>query len=629
MKRAISILALALAVAACLPAAAAAHYPASGNFGINGFDVTFSEADGTPAIQAGSHPFAMTATLGANVDGESNPEGWLRDFFLDAPNGFLADPTAYPRCTSVEFLLKEEFDTGGTLNGCQLKTQVGISAASISSVGSWQTSAIFNLVPPPGSLARFGYTVAKLDVIVDVGLRPEPPYNGVASARNVLQLVKVFGSKFQLWGDPAGAVHDESRGRCGLEIVTGLPPGPDAFEFDPTSDESCPVAPNPKPFLTLPTTCAEPLRSSFEAFSWEGESDTGSAPTHDAGGNPIPFSECGSLIFKPSIVTTPTSRAAHSPTGLDLSLNVEDEGLTSLGGRSQSRIRKVVVTLPEGMTANPSVAEGLEVCSEADLARETLQAAPGEGCPQESKLGTVEVESPLVEEPLKGSLFQATPHHNLAGDSLLAFYIVIKSPKLGIIVKQTAKVEPDARTGQLVGITEEIPQLPFSHFRLHFREGGRSPLASPPLCGSYETKAQITPWSGQAPIETSSSFQIVSGPGESPCPPGGTPPFEPGFQAGSQNNSAGAYSPFAMRLTRRDGDQDLTRFDATLPPGVLAKLAGVDKCPDAQIALAKAKTGLAELASPSCPLNSRIGGVIGGAGVGSQLTYVHGSIYLA
>ena len=187
---------------------------------------------------------------------------------------------------------------------------------------------------------------------------------------------------------------------------------------------------------------------------------------------------------------------------------------------------------------------------------------------------------------------------------------MIKNQNLGIIVKQATRVQPDPKTGQLVGIAEEIPQLPFSHFRLHFREGGRSPLVSPPVCGTYAVKAVTTPWSGSAPVQSDSSFQILPGPEEDPnCPEGRTPPFQPGFEAGSQNNAAGAYSPFSMRLTRRDGDQDLTRFDATLPPGVAAKLAGVDKCPDSQISLAKTKTGTAELKSPSCPANSKIGGV--------------------
>jgi hypothetical protein len=88
-----------------------------------------------------------------------------------------------------------------------------------------------------------------------------------------------------------------------------------------------------------------------------------------------------------------------------------------------------------------------------------------------------------------------------------------------------------------------------------------------------------------------------------------------------------------MRLTRRDGDQDLTKFASTLPPGVLASLVGVAKCSDAAIAAARARTGphggAEELAAPSCPANSKIGATFAGAGVGAQLTYVPGSLYLA
>jgi len=84
-----------------------------------------------------------------------------------------------------------------------------------------------------------------------------------------------------------------------------------------------------------------------------------------------------------------------------------------------------------------------------------------------------------------------------------------------------------------------------------------------------------------------------------------------------------------MFLTRRDGDQDLTKFSATLPPGLVAKLAGLAQCPDAALAAARAKSGRAELAAPSCSDSSRIGGVLAGAGVGQSLTYVPGSLYLA
>jgi hypothetical protein len=606
--------------AACLLALTLAG-PAQAAFGINNFKLAFTEADGSPA-PAGSHPFAFTTSLGTDFNNETLiPEGWLKDIFVKAVPGLAADFTAYPRCTTAEFLARNPEGGGEPL--CSLTTQVGIVAVAADAAGSWETHPIYNLSPPPGVLLRLGFRIATESIFIDASLSQSPPYVPLAASRNTPQLKNVFGSKIQLWGNPSDPRHDELRGECGSQGETLEPGDIEGFEFQPTG-KSCPVVPRPKPFLTMPTDCSGPLFSSFEAVSWEGEVDSGSYLFPALAG-------CGTLraFFHPQISARPTSRAAHSPTGLDFSIDVEDEGLTSVGGLAQPDIKKMVTTLPEGVTANPSLAEGLEVCSESDLERETLQAAPGEGCPQASKIGTLEVESPLVEEPIDGDLYVATPHANLADDSLISFYVVFKNPKLGVIVKQPVKVEPDPKTGQLIATADEIPQLPFSHFRLHFREGGRSPLVSPPLCGDYQAKAVMTPRSGGAPFTATSAFRIISGPNESTCPKGGTPPFNPSFEAGSQNNAAGHYSPFSMRLTRRDGDQDLVRFDATLPSGVSAKLAGVSQCSDAQIALAKAKTGIAELRNPSCPADSRIGGVIGGAGVGSQLTYVPGSIYLA
>jgi len=211
--------------------------------------------------------------------------------------------------------------------------------------------------------------------------------------------------------------------------------------------------------------------------------------------------------------------------------------------------------------------------------------------------------------------------------------MTIKEPDLGINVGLAGKVEPiesGPQAGQILTTFDNLPQLPFSHFRFHFREGGRSPLVTPAHCGTFTTRAVLTPWANpSSPLTSTSTFEVGAGVGGGPCPPPGRPPFEPGFSGGTLNNSAAAHSPFVLRLTRRDGDQDLTRLDAQLPPGLLAKLAGVSRCPQAGIEAAKAKSGLAELAAPSCPPNSQIGGALTGAGVGSQLTYVPGKVYLA
>jgi hypothetical protein len=139
----------------------------------------------------------------------------------------------------------------------------------------------------------------------------------------------------------------------------------------------------------------------------------------------------------------------------------------------------------------------------------------------------------------------------------------------------------------------------------------------------------MTPWARpEETLTSTASFKITRGVDGGPCPPGGLPPFHPQFEAGAINNNAASFSPFNMRLIREDGEQDMTKFSSILPPGELGSLAGIDKCPDSAIAVAKSKTGRQELASPSCPANSLIGHTLAGAGVGSALTYVGGQVYL-
>jgi len=195
-------------------------------------------------------------------------------------------------------------------------------------------------------------------------------------------------------------------------------------------------------------------------------------------------------------------------------------------------------------------------------------------------------------------------------------------------------------SGQLVSIAKDVPQLPFSSFSFHFREGGRSPLITPPGCGTFHAVAKFTPYSAADPVdpapgevvERSADFTIGRGVTGGSCPTGHAP-FDPGFQAGTENNQAGSYSPFLMRLTRKDGEQDMGRFSFVLPPGVVAKLAGVPFCPEAAIARAQGRQGAhggtEEIADPSCPAASEIGRTVAGAGVGDQLTHVDGRLYLA
>ena len=609
MKRLmVGLLAAALLAALCAT-------PAQADFGLHDLDVTYTEADGSTAILSGSHPFAMTTNLAVDTVEDPVlkfpvPEEDFRDLTIDTPEGLVADRDAVPQCTTAEFR-----PPGGGEPECAIATTVGVADVEITGPGKFFASPVYNLTPPSGAVAKLGFQVLGAPVTIELGLSTDAPYHGVARLSNALQVFAVYSSKVTLWGVPAAEAHDADRGGS-IDIAE-------------------------RPFLTLPRSCTGPLPTVFRAISWQGGSFEETLLSHGDAGEPLGMQDCQALGFAPSIAAQPTNHSAESPTGLDFNLDIANPGLTNAAGRSDSDIKETVVTLPEGVTINPSQAEGLGVCSEPDLAGETLASEPGKGCPQSSKIGTIEVESPLAQgEIVKGALYVAKPFENLAEDALIAFYMVIRNRDLGTIIKLPFKVEPDPQTGQLITTTTtDLPQIPVSHFRVHFREGGRSPLITPPSCDSdpstpgddpYVTKAEFVPWSDPATTyTTTSSFQVESGVGGGPCPPGGTPPFKPGMEAGSIGNDAGAYSPFYLRLTRRDGDQDLTKLSNFLPPGMVAKLAGVDKCSDGAIAAAKAKTGIGEQASPSCPANSQIGNIIAGAGVGAQLLYVPGKIYLS
>jgi hypothetical protein len=612
----------AIGLAMALTALSAVALPARAGataFGLHGYDVTFTNADGSPATQAGSHPFQMTTTFRLDAT-ELRPEafslGELKDATFQQIPGLIGDTTAVPRCPLHAFLTSPEGEA--RLTECSNDTAVGVAELNLHLPTNKKYVPVYNLVPNPGEPARIGFDYLGVRTTVGLGVKPGGEYNVLAKVVNTPQTIKVFGSSLTLWGIPADPAHDLYRGLC------LLPNG--------ESEGECPSSAPLKPFLTLPRACTGPLVSTVTADSWfePGRSVSYETLTHDNGEPPTPIgmTGCERLGFNPTISAKPTSVAASSSTGLDFALNVHDEGLTSAAGLAQSDIKKTVVTLPEGMTANPSLAEGLGVCSEEQLARETAASAPGEGCPEESKIGTVEVETPLLDEPLRGSLFMAKPYAN-PFDSLLAVYFVIKNPALGVVVRQPAEVEPDPQTGRLVTVVDNIPQLPFSHFALHFREGARSPLVTPPACGSYDAKAELFPWSGGAPVVSDSMFQIVSGVNASACPVGGTPPFAPQVSTGTLNNAAGSYSQFDLRITREDGEQELTRFSTLLPPGLTGNLTGIPFCPDSAIEAARQRTGAQEIAEPSCPAASEIGHTLVGAGVGGVLAWAPGKLYLA
>jgi hypothetical protein len=307
--------------------------------------------------------------------------------------------------------------------------------------------------------------------------------------------------------------------------------------------------------------------------------------------------------------------------------------------RATTPAKDVTVTLPEGMSLNPSAANGLDACSEAQIG----YSPPGvhfsespQSCPDAAKVGTIEASSPLLDHPVKGAVYVAVPFANPFG-SLLAIYLALEDPATGIVAKLAGKVTPDPQTGQLTTTFTENPQLPIEDVRLHIFNGARAALKTPLACGKHTTTSTLTPWSAPegADAHPSDSFVTsVAAGGSGPCPTSEAgAPNKPSFSAGTVAPAAGAYSPFVLRLSRPDGSQQFTGIDTTLPPGLTGKLAGIATCSEAQIGVAKSREapnrGALEQQSPSCPASSEVGTVTVGAGAGVSPFVASGHAYLA
>jgi hypothetical protein len=605
-------------------------------FGVEDFRTRLEEEGGTSDTRTGSHPFQFTTTVAITQGPEASslsqeptaaPAELDKDVYTRLPAGLLGNPTFIPRCSTNQFLKQIDF-SGFPQNECEPQTAIGIVSVTVNlPFGGSQltfTEPLFNLEPYYGEPARFGFNVvgvAPTPVILDTSLRDKPgeDYGINVNVTNITQLIGLISARVTAWGTPGDPRHDNSRGWGCLEESNGQ-------SVHPACTPTPVAAVKPLPFLVLPTSCPYTPVSGVEVDSWSTpgvfEGFPESEPMETLGA-------CNQLPFTPTIEAKATTQRASAPTGLDFNLDFNNEGLLNPEGLSQSELKDTVVTLPEGLTINPSAGVGLGGCSEAQYASETLNSQPGTGCPDNSKLGTVEVRTPVLSVPIHGSLFIAQPYANQF-DSLVAIYVVLKNPETGVLIRLAGKVTPNPVTGQLTTSFENNPQLPFAHFNFHFREGQQAPLISPPLCGTYSTQASLTPWSEPAtPITDTSSFQITQGFDGGACPSGGVPPFDPGIQAGQLNNNAGSFSPFYLHLTRTDAEQEISGFSTNLPSGLTGDLTGIPFCSEAAIAQARAKTGAQEEAEPSCAAASRVGHTLVGTGVGAVLAYVPGKIYLA
>jgi hypothetical protein len=545
------------------------------------FNAFALDAGGAEETQAGGHPAALTTTFDLTTSSlptsqgkfEIEPSEAARQIVIDLPPGVVGDPQAAPKCSLSDLANK---------GNCASATQVG-TLALIRPGGAEVGLPIFNLVPEQGHPAEFGVfePLVERAVILYASLRTGSDYGLRVTSAPLDQFIEIDGNSAIFFGDPA--VQDN------------------------TGDQ--PVA-----FFSNPTDCSQPnFKTVIHVDTWQqpGRFNADGTPDFTDSNwktSPQPASSpavtgCQALQFNPEIEVKPAepeTATADSPTGLSVDLRIPQN--QDPYGLATPELKDAVVKLPAGMAVSPSAANGREACSPARIA---LNDASKPSCPDAAKIGMVEIVTPALTEPLKGSVYLAQQTANPFG-SLLALYLVAEGS--GVLLKLAGHVEADPVTGQLTTRFEGNPpfegepQQQFSDLKLDFFGGPRAALITPPACGTYPVISRLTPWSGGAPAEPPSSFTVASG-----CAVGG---FAPSFSAGTANNQAGGYSAFSTTFSRKDGEQRLGSAQLQLPPGLLGKIAGIPQCPEAQ-----ANAG-------TCSAGSQIGTATAGAGPGPDSVYV-------
>jgi hypothetical protein len=550
----------------------------------------FTQAAGHPPI--GFTQFIVKHTVGP-IPGTKTPVGKLKDVRVDLPVGLSVNPQATPQCDLATFT------TNAAL--CPPTSQVGLSliTAAVAGVpGPPVPAQVYNLVPNTGEPALFGFSAVGSNVF----LKSDVDWSGDYHEGFTIAVPEA----------PLGALILQNR-----LVFTGN-------------------AGNGT-FLTTPSTCYDPAQPAFaHTYSTFLRADSVEAPnpTFPSGSSRLEASlppgvkptGCNLVPFKPGIGVTPATDQTDSPDGTTVEVTLPFEPAQPL---ANSDIRTARTSLPRGMGLNPSAANGLVACTDAQLGKGTRAAV---ACPPASKIGTVSVNTPpLPDGSVTGSVFlgKQLSRDPTSGQEYRIF-VDAESARYGISARLIGNVAADPKTGKLTATLADNPQVPISSFKIQLNAGPRAPLTSPPTCGPNESTSAIDPYTGTPQANPTTKFDLAKAPGGGPCAKSlAARPFTPGFAAGAASDKAGAYSPFAIHLSRADGQQELKLVDVTLPPGISGKLKGIPYCSASDIAAAAGRAGESEAKKPSCSSKSLVGAATVTAGSGPSPVQIKGQAYLA
>lgn len=588
-------------------------------FGPSSFDLSIDGSNGTPDTQAGSHPYELNTRIDlttafrepeGRVDATSTQD--IKDVVVDLPLGFVGSILAAPTCTLAQLSATSLEESKPSPTGCPPDTQVGhietLPREGLSNIDS----PLYNMKPEHGYAAEFGYIDALHGTLVFyASVVPSPSGYLLQVTSPYIPQIELQQIDVSVFGDPAERDAELQQLRQERKLRE------QGVEHPVVERERVNAS---VPYFTNPTGCSGgELTATVHIDSWrnpgsyeaDGVPDSRDPAWASAESKSPPVTGCNALRFAPELGANPTTNEADSPSGLEFALNVPQ--FESFSTLATPALRNASVTFPPGFTLDPSAGDGLKACSEAQigwLGGSKFNFSPAQPeCPEASKIGALELTTPLIPGVLHGEMYLASQNENPFG-SAIGLYVVVDDPTTGVLIKLPGEAIPNPQTGRITAIFEENPQLPFSELKMSFFGGPRAEFATPTSCGSFTTTGDLEPWSSpdSGPDATPfDNFGIDTG-----CVSG----FAPAFTAGSTNLQAGAYTPFVASFSREDTDQELGGLSVSLPPGLLADVAGVPLCGEAQ-----ANAG-------TCPEASQIGTVLAGAGAGPNPLFETGRAYL-
>ena len=518
------------------------------------------------STQAGAHTDYKTEfKLKLNADGDAGAD--LRNTDVILPAGLVGNAQAAPTCSMAQVTNIE--------NPCPNSTIVGYMFTEYAypfhggSIREPQSSYIYNIRPYKDEPAAFG-AYPFFPVRIDTSVGPESGYRVKSQVHDLVEPDSIDTVKVTLFGVPADINGQMSPGTYSDSIGREIG----------ARGSGQRVA-----LMTNPTQCTgSPIFTDMLLQSWGNPSVTlGDSPEIGT------ITGCDKLLFAPSVTIRPTQLAPDVPAGYAIDLNVPQN--EDPNGLATPALKDARITFPQGVVLSPGVADGLGACSDGQFGLHSDAAA---SCPDSAKIGTLAVMTPLLSGALQGSVYVG---EQLPGNPYRVFFYIHER---GVTVKLEGRITLDPTTGQVTATFVDNPQIPFSNFHVQLKGGEDAPLSNPSECGVKTTTAQLTSYAGQV-AAPSDAFSI------SGCAERG---FAPGWNAGSTSAVAGGPTGFSVQVTRKDGEQDLSRIEATLPEGLLAKLAGVPTCPDAQ-----AVTG-------SCAAASEVGSLTAAVGSGPDPLYI-------